>query len=72
MKQTLILSKLQRDGTENERSNIKDTFSKSLQLQMSVLDQSMYIFKASVSSLYIGWTKYQEKAPDMSDHNQNV
>ena len=39
----------------NGLSNIKDTFAESLQLQMSVLHQSMCIFKASLSSLYDGW-----------------
>ena len=56
----------------NGLSNIKDTFVGSLQLQMSVLHQSMYIFRAGLSSLYDGWAKYKEKVPDMSDPNQNV
>ena len=37
MKETLIWFNLQRDGTGNVLSNIKDTFAESLQLQMSVL-----------------------------------
>ena len=48
MKQTLIWFSLQRDGTRNRLSNIKDTFAESLQLQMSVLHQSMCIFKAGL------------------------
>ena len=48
MKQTLIRLNLQRDGTGNELSNIKDTFAESLQLQISVLHQSMSIFKAGL------------------------
>ena len=56
----------------NGLSNIKDTFVESLQLQMSVLHQSMYIFRAGLSSLYDGWAKYKEKVPDMSDPNQDV
>ena len=40
MKQTLIWFNLQRDGTG-------DTFAESLQLQMSVLHQSMSIFQSS-------------------------
>ena len=38
------------DGTGNGLPNIKDTSSESLQLQMSVLHQSMSIFKAGLSS----------------------
>ena len=52
---------LQRDETGNGLSNIKDTFEESLQLQMLVLHQSMYIFKAGLSSSYDGWEKYNEK-----------
>ena len=40
---------LQRD-TENRLPNIQDTFAESLQLQMSVLHQSMCICKAGLSS----------------------
>ena len=73
MKQTLTWFNLQRDGTGNGLSNIKDTFVESLQLQMSVLHQSMCIFKAGgLSSLYDCWAKYKEKVPDASDPNQNV
>ena len=39
---------------------------------MSVLHQSMCIFKAGLSSLSDGWAKYKEKVPDVSDSNQNV
>ena len=72
MKQMLIWFKLQRDGTGNELSNIKDTFAESLLLQMPVLHQSMCIFKAGLASLYDCLTKYKEKVPDVSDPNQNV
>ena len=48
-------------------SNIKDTFAEGFQLQISVLHQSMCIFKASLSSLSNGWAKYTEKVS-----NQNV
>ena len=42
---------LQRAGTENGLYNIKGTFAReSLQLEMSVLHQSMCIFKADLSS----------------------
>ena len=47
MKQTLIQFNLQRDGTRNGLPNIKETFSESLQLQMSVLHQRMSIFQSS-------------------------
>ena len=39
-KQMLIWLNLQRDGTENALSNIKDAFAQSLQRQISVLHQS--------------------------------
>ena len=72
MKQTLIWFNLQRDGTGNRLSNIKDTFVESLQLQMSVLHQTMCIFKAGLSSLSDGWAKYEEKVRDKSDPKKNV
>ena len=72
MKQTPIWFNLQRDGTGNALSNIKDTFAESLQLQMSVLRQSMCIFKAGLSSSYDDWAKYKEKIPNVSDPYQNV
>ena len=50
IKQALIWFNLQSDGTGNGLSNIKDTFAESFQLQMSVLHQSMYIFKVGLSS----------------------
>ena len=53
-------------------SNIKDTFAENLQLQMSVLPQSICIFKAGLSSLSDSWAKYKEKVPDVSNPNQNV
>ena len=72
MKQTLIWFNLQRDGTGNGLSNTKDTFAQSLQLQISVLHQSMCILKAGLSrSSYDGWAKYKEKVSDVSDPNQN-
>ena len=72
MKQTLIWFNLQRDGTKNGSSNIKDTFAESLKLQMSVLHQSMCIFKAGSQVHMIGWAKYKEKVPVVSNPNQNV
>ena len=72
MKQRLIWFNLQRDGARNGLSNIKETFPENLQLQTSVLHQSMSIFKAGLSSSHDGWAKCKEKAPDVSDPNQNV
>ena len=43
---------------------IKDAFVESFQLQLSVLHQSMCIFKASLSGLRDDWVKYKEKVPD--------
>ena len=43
MKQMLIWFNLQSDGTGNGLSDMKDTFAECLQLQMSVLHQSMCI-----------------------------
>ena len=71
MKQTLIWFNLQRDGTGNGLSNIKDTFAEILQPQMSVLHQSMCIFKA-LTSPCDDWEKYKEKVPNVSDPDQNV
>ena len=48
MKQGLIWFNLQMDGTRNGLSNIKETFSESLQLQMSVLHQRMTNFQSSM------------------------
>ena len=48
MKQRLIWFNLQRDGTRNGLSNIKETFAESLQLQMSVLHQRTSIFQSSM------------------------
>ena len=74
MRQTLIWFNLQRDGTRNELSNIKETFAESFQLQMSVLHHHMSVFQSSmlVSLVHIGWAKCKEKVPDVSDPNQNV
>ena len=63
---------IQRDGTGNRLSNIKDTFAESLLLQISFLHQSMFIFKTGLSSSHDCWKKYKEKVPDVSDPNQNV
>ena len=73
MKQRLIWFNLQRDGTRNGLSNIKETFAENLQLQMSVLHQSMSIFQGwSLKFIYDEWAKCKEKVPDGSDPNQNV
>ena len=72
MKQTLIWFNLQRDGTGNGFSNTKDTFTESLQLQISVLHQRRkYVHPHILPSSYDGWAKYKEKVSDVSDPNQN-
>ena len=73
MKQRLIWFNLQRDGTINGLSNIKETFGEILQLQMSVLYQRMSIFQSCWSlKSHDGWEKCKEKVPDVSGPNQNV
>ena len=44
---------LQRDGTGNGLPNIKDNFAESLQLQMLVLHQTVYIFKVGLSQVHM-------------------
>ena len=72
MKQTMIWFNLHRDRTGNGLSSTKDTFAESLKLQMSVVYQGMWIFKALKSSSYDCWVIYKEKIPDVSDPNQNI
>ena len=78
MKQRLIWFSLQRDGTRNGLSNIKETFAEILQLQMSVLHQRMNIFQSSMLVSQVHMTAGQnkmvakEKVPDVSDPSQNV
>ena len=75
MKQRLIWFNLQRDGTRNVLSNIKETFTENLQLKMTVLCTKVWAFtKAGLSSSYVmaGQNKCKEKVPDVSDPNQNV
>ena len=48
MKQTLIWFNIQRDGTRDGLSNIKETFAEVLQLQMSVPYQRTNIFQSSM------------------------
>ena len=75
MKQMLIWFNLQRDGTRNGFTNVKETFAECLQLQ-NVSSAPTYeylpVFKAGLSSSYDGWAKCKEKVPDVSDPNQNV
>ena len=68
----LIWFNLKNDATGNGLFNINDIFAESLQLQMSVVHQSMCISKAGLSSSYNGWSKYKEKLPDVPGPNQNV
>ena len=71
MKQRLMWFNLQRDGTRNGLSNIKETFAENLPLQMSVLHQSLSIFQGCLSGSYDGWAKCKKKVPDVSDPNKN-
>ena len=58
MKQRLIWFNLQRDGTRDGLSNMKETFTENLQLKMSVLCNKVWAFsKAGLLSLYDGWAK---------------
>ena len=67
----LIWFNLQRSGTQNGLSNIKDTFAESL--RMSVLHQCMCIFKARLSSqVHMTAGQNVKKVPDASDPSQNV
>ena len=76
MKQRLIWFNLQRDGTRNGLSNIKETFAEKLQLKMSVLCTKVQalILEHSVSQVHMmaGQNKCKEKVTDVSDSNQNV
>ena len=51
--------------------NIKDILQKAPATNISSVPKYA-IFKAGLSSLSDGWTKYKEKVPDMLDSNQNV
>ena len=56
MKQSLMWFNLQRDGTRNRFSNIKETFTGNLQLKMSVICTKVWTFsKAGLSSKFIWW-----------------
>ena len=70
----LIRFNLQRDGTRNRLSNIKETIAESLQLQMLVSPTSEHLpfLKAGLSSSSDGWGNCKEKVPDVSGPNQNV
>ena len=57
MKQKLIWFNLQRDGTRNGFSNIKETFRKFAAKNVSSLRQVPAFSKAGLSSLYDGWAK---------------
>ena len=74
IKQTLIWFNLYRDGTGNGLPSTKYAFSESLQLQMSVLHQSMCIFQSSrlVSQVHMMAGKNIKIVVDVSDPNQNV
>ena len=60
-KQRLIWFNLQRDGTRNGLSNIKETFAENLQLKISSSLRQRAFFKMLVSQFYMtvcdGWPK---------------
>ena len=70
MKQTLIWFNLQRDGTGNVLSNIKDVAATNV--SSATKYEHLPVFKAGLSSSYDGWAKCKEKVPDVSDPNQNI
>ena len=70
MKQRLIWFNLQRDGTRNGLSNIKETFAENLQLKILVLCSKVRLL--SQVHMMAGQNKCKEKVPDVSDPNQNI
>ena len=73
MKRRLIWFNLQRNGTRNRLSNIKETFPENLQLKMLVSAPKYEHFPRLVSQVHMmtGRNKCKEKVPDVSDPNQN-
>ena len=67
MKQRLIWFNLQRYGTRNGLSNIKETFAES-----SAPKYEHFPRLVSQVHMMAGQNKYKEKVPDVSDPNQNV
>ena len=67
IKQRLIWFNLQRDGTINRLSNIKETLAENLQLKKA-------FSKRLVSQVHMmtAQNKYKKKVPNVSDPNQNV
>ena len=57
----MIWFNLQTDITGNGLPNIKDTFAESFHLQMSVLEQGIYMFKVVLSTLSDGWENINKK-----------
>ena len=77
IKQKLIWFNLQRDGTGNGLSNIKDNFAESLQLATDNISSApryehLPLPKVGHLSSYDGWAKCKEEVLDVSDRNQNV
>ena len=69
-KQRLIWFNLQRDGTRNGLSNIKETFAENLQLKILVLCSKVRLL--SQVHMMAGQNKCKEKEHDVPDPNQNV
>ena len=73
MKQRLIWFSLQRDGTRNGLSNIKEILQKITAKNVNFLHQSMSIFQGwSQVHMMAGQNKWTEKVPGVSDPNQYV
>ena len=72
MKQTLIWFNLQRDGTRNGLSNIKETCRKfaATNVSSAPMYEHFPVFNAGLSSSYDGWAKCKEKVPDVRSQSK--
>ena len=67
IKQRLVWFNLQRDGTINRLSNIKETFAENLQLKKAFSKRLV-----SQVDMMTAQNKCKKKVPNVSDPNQNV
>ena len=63
---------MQRNEAEIGSSNVKDLSKETFQLQIPVLHQNKYIYKAGSLSLIQVWAEYNYKVSDVSDSQQNI
>ena len=68
----LVWFNLQRDGTGNGLSNVKETLQKICCYKCKFCTKVCDSSKAGLSSSYDGWEKCKGKVPDVSDPNQNL